>query len=277
MLEVTTLPFFLYFYVEIKEKNMEELKKCVCRLLETKEDHLPLLQHINELILKNYCISAGGYLTLIPKDVEIYYVNRHSIPPCVDTNMQCMLDPKTNDEIRRLQSGRFGQLYFHRKGSGGIDICLSDSPDYALCCTLRAAEVNGEELWSAQRVRNRLVDIICQHEGLADRTAVQEWMNRVHSLPMLRRRELPQTGECWHLRRKGLRHRDKLSSLPLRSVLDLWNKGLDINHVQKLMIYMDRHPEADVLEVLRQQQFRYIPSEIRIRYGLDKKVKLYES
>lgn len=255
---------------------MEELKKSVYRLLAAKGEHLPLLQHINELVLKQYGISAGGYLTLIPKDVEIYYVNRRAVPAYVDANMQCMADPKTNEEIRQLQSGRFGQLYFHRKGSGGIDICLSDSDDYALCCTLRAAEVNGEELWSAQKVRNRLVDIICRHENLSDREAVMKWMNRVHSLPMLHRREIPAEGECWHVRRKGLRHRDKQVLWPLRSFMDLWNKGLDINRVQKLQIYLNRHPEADVLEVLRWQQFRHIPSEIRIRYQLDKKVKLYE-
>lgn len=170
---------------------MEELKKNVHDLLNTKADHLPLLQRINELVLTNYCISFGGYLKLTPKDVEIYYVNRNAKPPYVDTNMQCMTDPKTNDEIWKLQSGRFGQLYFHKKGSGGIDICLSDSDDYALCCTIKAAEVNGEELWSSQKVRNRLVEIICRQEGLSDKAEVMEWTNRVHSLPMLHRRETP--------------------------------------------------------------------------------------
>ena len=177
---------------------MEELKNAVCKLLNAKGNHLPLLQHINELLLKEYGIMTGGYLTLIPKEVEIYYVNRKSTPPFVDTNMQCMVDPKTNDEIWNLQSGRFGQLYFHQKGSGGIDVCLSDSRDYALCCTIRAAEVNGEECWSPLKVRNRLVEIICQHEGLADKQMVMDWVNRIHSLPMLHRRETSQEGEFFH-------------------------------------------------------------------------------
>ena len=255
---------------------MEELKKCVHGLLNAKGNHLPLLQQINELLLRDYYISTGGYLTLIPKEVEIYYVNRMATPPFVDTNMQCMVDPKTNDEIWNLQSGRFGQLYFHRKGSGAIDICLSDSQDYALCCTIRAAVVNDEECWSPLKVRNRLVEIICQHEGLSDKQMVMDWVNRIHSLPMLYRREIEQEGEFFHLRRKNLRHRDKNVLLPLRSVMDLWNKGLDINNVQKLMIYLNVHPDADILQVLREHQFRYIPSEIRIRYKLDKKVKLYD-
>ena len=66
---------------------MEELKKSVYELLTTKGGHLSLLQRINELVLTNYCISAGGYLALVPKDVEIYYVNRKAVPPYVDTNM----------------------------------------------------------------------------------------------------------------------------------------------------------------------------------------------
>lgn len=255
---------------------MEELKKKVNELLAAKGERLSLLQGINELVLKRYCISSGGYLTLNPKDVEIYYVNRRANPPYLDMNMHCMVDPKTNDGIWKLQSGRFGQLYFHQKGTGGIDVCLSDSADYALCCTIRAAEINGEELWSPLKVRNRLVDIICRNEGLQDKAAVMEWMNRIHSLPMLHRREVPLEGECFHLRRKNLHHRDKQVLLPLRTLMDLWNKGLAINHVQKLMIYLQVHPEADILEVLRVQQFRYIPAEIRIRYKLDKKVKLYE-
>ena len=170
---------------------MEELKNTVSKLLNAKGNHLSLLQHINELLLRDYYISTGGYLTLIPKEVEIFYVNCNSTPSYMDTNMQCMVDPKTNDEIWNLQSGRFGQLYFHQKGSGGIDVCLSDSHDYALCCSIKAAEVNGEECWSPLKVRNRLVEIICQQEGLSDKQAVMDWVNRIYSMPMLHRREKP--------------------------------------------------------------------------------------
>lgn len=255
---------------------MEELKKRVNELLSTKGAHLPLLQGINEKILKNYAISFGNYLTLLPKDVEIYYVNKKAPSPFVDMNMHCMADPKTNERIWALQSGRFGQLYFHLRGSGGIDICLSDSTDYALCCTLKAANINGEEIWSAQKLRNRFVEIICEHEGLDNKESVMEWTNRPNSLPMLCRRENCLEGEVYHLRRRGLRFRDKAVLLPLRSFMELWNKKLALTNVQKLMIYLNLHPEADVLQVLREHQFRYIPSEVRIRYKLDKKVKLYE-
>ena len=45
---------------------MEELKNTVSKLLNAKGNHLSLLQHINELLLRDYYISTGGYLTLIP-------------------------------------------------------------------------------------------------------------------------------------------------------------------------------------------------------------------
>ena len=59
-------------------------------------------------------------------------MNRKAKHPYVDSNMHCMLDPKTDAEIWQMQSGRFGQLYFHRKGLGGVDVCLSDSDHFAL-------------------------------------------------------------------------------------------------------------------------------------------------
>ena len=49
-----------------------------------------------------------------------------------------------------------------------------------------------------------------------------------------------------------------------------------MSNVQKVNLYMSYHPDADVLEVLRQNNFRYIPTEIKMRYHIDKKAKLYE-
>lgn len=253
---------------------MEELKAVIQKLHES-HNQLLMLQQINDLILRNYTLSLHGCLEIIPKEIEIYHVNKNANIPFVDTNMHCIEGFQIDEEIWKLQSGRFGQLYFHQKGSGGIDICLSDSPDYALCCTLKSAEVNGEDLWGAQKVRNRLVEIVCREMKLETKEEVKNWMNRVNTLPLLRRREKRQEGDVYHIRRKGLKHRDKNVYFPLRSFMDLWNKGLAINSAQKLMIYMDKHPNADILDVLRQQNFRFIPSEIRIKYNIGKKVKLY--
>ena len=100
---------------------MENIKKMVHALLETTGSHAPLLQQINEALLKDYQLNISSGLQILPKEVEIYYVNRKAKHPYVDSNMHCMLDPKTDAEIWQMQSGRFGQLYFHRKGLGGVN------------------------------------------------------------------------------------------------------------------------------------------------------------
>ncbi|MDO4162783.1 MAG: hypothetical protein Q4D56_00145 [Bacteroides sp.] len=255
------------------------MMKLVHELLETVEVPTACLQRINESLLKDYKLSFGGFLTVYPKEVEAYYVNRLAKRPFVDENAQCMLDPKTNDEIRELQSGRFGKLYMHRKGLGGMDICLSDSDSYVLCCTIKAAEVNGEECWSPLKVRNAVLDAILTHDGLLpdreNRLKLMDRINGKNAVSVLNPRETPLTGEVYHQRRRGLRRRDKMALLPLRSFMDLWNKNLQMGNVQKINLYMSIHPGEDVLDVLRRNQFRYIPAEIRARYKIDRKVKLY--
>ncbi len=249
-------------------------------LLASSEAPTLCLQKINEALLKDYKLSYGGYLTVYPKEVEIFYVNRKAKRPYVDLNMHCMLDPKTNDEIWAMQAGRYGKPYLHRKGLGGIDICLSDSNDYALCCTIKAAEINGEEYWSQLKVRNAILDTICQHEGLLpnleNRQKLMARMNEKDAVSMLGLREEPLDGHVYHLHRRGLRRRDKNVSLPLRSFMDLWNKQFVMGNVQKINLYMAAHPNEDVLDVLRKNQFRYIPAEIKARYKISRKTKLYE-
>lgn len=259
---------------------MENIKKMLHVLLETTGSHAPLLQQINEALLKDYQLNISSGLQILPKEVEIYYVNRKAKHPYVDSNMHCMLDPKTDAEIWQMQSGRFGQLYFHRKGLGGVDVCLSDSDHFALCCTIKAAEINGEECWSSLKVRNVILEKICAEEGvLPDVQNKQKMMNRMNekkSLSVLAPREYPITGYVYHLHRRGLRRRDRNVLLPLRSFVDLWNKKLVMGNVQKLNLYMNAHPQANILEVLREHNFRYIPFEVKIRYNMDRKVKLYD-
>ena len=172
---------------------MENIKKMVHALLETTGSHAPLLQQINEALLKDYQLNISSGLQILPKEVEIYYVNRKAKHPYVDSNMHCMLDPKTDAEIWQMQSGRFGQLYFHRKGLGGVDVCLSDSDHFALCCTIKAAEINGEECWSPLKVRNVILEKICAEEGMLpdvqNKQKIMDRMNEKRSLSVLAPRE----------------------------------------------------------------------------------------
>ncbi len=259
---------------------MDKMKKLLQALLEAPQLPTTQLQALNEAMLKDYKLSYGGFLEIHPKEVEIYYVNRKAHLPYVDSNMHCMLDPKTNDEIRTMQSNRFGKLYMHRKGLGGMDVCLSNSSEYALCCNIKAAEVNGMEYWSQLKVRNAVLDLFCKYEGVEPNlTNRVKWMNRLNqenAITLLAPREEKIEGCVYHLRRRSLRRRDKLVQLPLRSFIDIWNKGLQMNNVQKVNLYMNAHPHENVIDVLRKNGFRYIPAEIKARYRIDKKMKLYD-
>lgn len=252
---------------------MDVLKSLVCNLLKN-TDVLPCLQRINEAMLKDYQLSLGGYLSVLPLEVEIYYVNMGCIPSYVDTNMNCMIDSKMKEEIWQLQSARFGQLYYHLKGTGGIDICLSDSGDYALCCTLKAARINGEEVWGQLKVRDTIVKNICEHEHLSgEADLIKQRINDVHSQPVLVRREQSQGGYVYHVKRR-VRRRDKPAMLPLRSFMDVWNKKLSFTNQQRISLYMQAHPSTSVMEVMRSHDFHTIPAEIRIKYHIARSEKL---
>ena len=262
----------------LRNVSMDKMKRLVQDVLEADAVPTAQLQRINEAMLKEYKLSYGG-LTVLPKEVEVFYVNCKAKVPFVDSNMHCMLDKKTNDEIWSLQAGRFGRLYMHRKGLGGVDVCLSDSDDYALCCTLKAAVVNGEEYWSPLRVRNAILDAVCRSEGLEiepeNRLRLMLRFNEREGVTLLSPREKPLEGYVYHLHRRSLRRRDKHVKLPLRSFIDLWNKKLQMGNVQKINLYMAAHSDADVLDVLRANGFRYIPGEIKARYRIDRKAKLF--
>ncbi len=256
---------------------MEQLKKLVHDLSKdntNRNDQILLLQQINEVILKKYQLSIGNYLFVQPLEVEIFYVNQKSNYPYIDTNMHCMIAPKMQPKIWDLQSARFGQLYYHLKGAGGIDVCLSDSPDYALCCTLKSARINGKDIWRQTKVRNAIIENICEHESLENKETVIQRMNNVQSMPVLSCRENPTTeGHVYHIKRQ-LRRNDKNSSLPLRSFMDIWNKNMPITTVKRVDLYMQAHPTENVLEVMRKQGFHFIPVEIRMKYSISKNSKL---
>lgn len=117
---------------------MERMKQTVHELLSERGNAIiSRLQQINEKLLKEYELHYSDYLLIQPLQMEIFYVNYHMTPTFVDTSMHCISSGNNlvDTDIWKLQSARFGKLYFHLKGQGGIDICLSDSRDFALCAT----------------------------------------------------------------------------------------------------------------------------------------------
>ena len=112
---------------------MDELKKLISEGLEKacKEDQIvKILQQIGAKLINEYIIKIKD-ITIEPLWVEAYYYNKNYFPDC-------------NTHLNDLQKERFGQIYIHRKGHGGFDICLSTSKDYYLSFLLKATLINGK-------------------------------------------------------------------------------------------------------------------------------------
>lgn len=105
---------------------MENLRAAIKKLeRETdREKQIKILQSINKLLLTGYEIKIGD-LIIEPLLVEAYYYCPGKFE---DTNTHGF----KSEKCRRAQSGRFGKLYVHKIGYGGIDICLSQKNDYCL-------------------------------------------------------------------------------------------------------------------------------------------------
>lgn len=105
---------------------MEKLKVVVKNLEEEtdRKKQIELLQSINCLLLTEYVIKIRD-LIIQPLLVEAYYYCPGKFE---DTNTHGF----KSEKCRRGQSGRFGKLYVHKMGYGGIDICLSMREDYCL-------------------------------------------------------------------------------------------------------------------------------------------------
>ena len=253
---------------------MEKMKQLVRNLLLDSSNTVSCLKQINEALLKEYELHYNNYLSIQPLQVEIFYVNFQANPPFIDTNMQCVssVNSKIDPEIWKLQSDNFGRLYFHLRGHGGIDICLSDSEQYALCSTIKSARINGEEIWGQSKVCEQVMQIVSEHEGISGKKEIAYQINNL-DVQTISRRTKAETGYIYHMKRR-LRHTDKNNSLLLHSLMDIWNKNLALSNIQRINIFMAAHPTEDPLEVIRRQGFRTIPVEVRNKYGISHKMHL---
>ena len=90
---------------------------------------MEILQEIGEFLI-NGCQIRVLDTVIEPLWVEAYYFREDSFP-----------DLNTHSSDR--QRNRFGRLYFHRRGYGGVDLCLSDSDRWYLSFLLKAGLVDG--------------------------------------------------------------------------------------------------------------------------------------
>ena len=112
---------------------MDELKVLINEELRNAKDECQVvkaLQKIGAKLIKEYVIKVEGII-IEPLWVEAYYYDKRCFPDC-------------NTHLNDLQRDRCGQLYFHRKGRGGLDICLSTSKDYYLSFLLKATLINSK-------------------------------------------------------------------------------------------------------------------------------------
>ena len=111
---------------------LEDLKLLVKQLKNSssKGEQVKILQKIGKTLITEYEIKVDG-IKIEPLWVEAYYYNQENFADC-------------NSHLNDKQKNRFGKLYFHNKGYGGFDICLSNSDKFYLSFLLKATLINGK-------------------------------------------------------------------------------------------------------------------------------------
>lgn len=195
---------------------MENLKPLVRMLEKLEKDNeekaIPILQHINQQLLTEYVIKVDDVI-IAPLLVEAYYCHPVKFK---DTNTHGY----GNERCWKMQSNRFGQLYFHRKGYGGLDLCLSMGDDYCLSFLIKNSLVSHvgfctqtelSELLTKKRPRDemeRIQNVLCKkhrdfeiihtvRKGLASESFKNELLA---SLPIDKIKDYPFTLEKGHSR-----------------------------------------------------------------------------
>lgn len=119
---------------------MKKIKALVASLanpkLTGKKAQIEILQQINEILLTEYVIIIGNTL-IQPLLVEAYYYHKDKFK---DENTHGFKD----ETCKKMQSNRFNQLYFHRMGYGGVDICLSTEDNYCLSFLIKNSIISGK-------------------------------------------------------------------------------------------------------------------------------------
>lgn len=121
---------------------MEKLEKLVEELVDEnnkEKERVKILQDIGKLLLTEYIIQVGD-LNIKPLLVEAYYYHQGKFN---DSNSHGFGDKKIDKKCREQLSNNFNRFYFHEKGRGGVDVCLSKG-DYCLSFLIKVALINGK-------------------------------------------------------------------------------------------------------------------------------------
>lgn len=184
---------------------MERLKTLVSNLEKlgknNKDDAVIILKQINEQLLTEYVIKVDDVI-IEPLLVEAYYYHPGKFE---DKNTHGY----RNERCRKMQSNRFGQLYFHRKGYGGLDLCLSMGDDYCLSFLIKNSLVSHVGFCTQTKLSEQLT-----------KTKTREEMERIQNVLCKKHRDF----EIIHTVRKGLTSETfqtkELASLPIDKIKD---------------------------------------------------------
>lgn len=184
---------------------MERLKTLVSKLEKLEKDDekktVIILKQINEQLLTEYVIKVDDII-IEPLLVEAYYYHPGKFE---DFNTHGYGD----ERCRKMQSNRFGQLYFHRKGYGGLDLCLSMGDDYCLSFLIKNSLVSHVGFCTQTKLSEQLT-----------KKKTREEMENIKNVLCKKHRDF----EIIHTVRKGLTSEtfqtEALASLPIDKIKD---------------------------------------------------------
>ena len=127
--------------------------------LKDKNEIVGKLQEINEFFLQNFNLKANGYV-VEPIQTEVYYYNE-----------KFFRDDNTHRKDK--QRGHFGELYFHERGRGGVDIVLSNSKEFYLSLLLKTTKI-GDNFFSQIDLKNMIKGKVGDDEVLVARDKARD-------------------------------------------------------------------------------------------------------
>lgn len=209
---------------------MKEFGDLVERLFDLeptdKDEQIKILQHINEKLLTEYVVKIGS-VTIEPILIEAYYYHKDKF---CDKNTHGYGYKEIDKKCRGLQSNRFNQLYFHRKGYGGVDICLSTRDDYCLSFLIKNSIINDAEFCTQTKLYNFMKRELTQQMKIPF-----EELETKGNILCRKHRDY----EIIHTVRKGLRKGsfkdEELASLPIDIIKD-YPFTLESKHSKTVLI-----------------------------------------
>lgn len=247
---------------------MKELENLVEHLFELesvdKDKQIKTLQQINEKLLTEYVIKIGD-VTIEPILVEEYYYHKDKF---CDKNTHGYGDKGIDKKCRKLQSNRFNQLYFHEKGYGGVDICLSTRDDYCLSFLIKNSIVSDVGFCK----QTHLYDFMKKELTQKLKITFEELKNTKNILCKKHR-----DYEIVHTVRKGLTKgsfkNEKLASLPIEIIKE-YSFTLEKGHSKTVLIkdYLNNESSKPThkksIAELEELSKNYMPSkEFKILFG----------